>query len=194
MPSWSTAQMTPPVIRRELDPGRLDVLTEDVLDAAEETGELDGNQHYLDLSAATWRDVAYALETEGKLIGQLQACDDPADVLQRLEETRSLEDEREALWYLEVGVAAPVMALSALGAHTTMSCNGGAFGGIHPRDWPSIRFYPQKAQLDRLLGLARDSGVGLVEEEGRAVLYALTVQDFQRFAALALERYGRSVS
>jgi hypothetical protein len=182
--------MIPPVIRQELDASRLDVLSEDARDAAEEAGELDGNQHYLDLSAATWGDVAYALETEARLLRELEACDDPADILERLYEARDLEDEREALWHLELGVAAPVMALNALGGHTALSCNGGAFGGIHLRDRPSIRFYPQAAQIGRLLELARDSGVGLVEEEGKAVLYAATVQDLQRFAALAFRRYG----
>ena len=182
--------MIPPVIYQELDPRRLDVLSEDAREAAEEAGELDGNQHYVDLSGATWGDVTYALEVESRLISELEACDDPLDVLERLDDGRDLEDERGALWYLEVGVAAPVMALNALGAHTVLSCNGGAFGGVHLRDWPSIRFYPQVVQIDQLLELARDCGVGLLEEEGRALLYAAAVRDLQRFAAVALERYG----
>jgi hypothetical protein len=44
--------------------------------------------------------------------------------------------------------------------------------------------------VEQLLELARDSGVGLTEEEGRALLNGRTVQDPQRFAACAIERYG----
>jgi hypothetical protein len=175
-------------IRQELDSSRLQPLSEEARDAADESGELDGNQHYLDLSAANWTDVAYALEAETKLIG----CDDPPAALQILQEKWDLEDEREVLWHLELGVAAPVLALNALGAHTALSCNGGAFGGQHLREVPSVRFYPQTAKIDDLLALARDSGAGLVEEDGRALLYAPDIQCMQRFAALALERYGCS--
>lgn len=185
--------MIPLRICQKLNSNRLDVLSEDARSAAEEAGELDGNQHYLDLSAGTWSDVAHALEAEARLIREVEESDNPSEVLRYLDEARDLEDERASLWQLELGVIAAVMALNALGAHTVLSCNGGAFGGIHLRDCPSIRFYPQTASIEQLLSLARDSGVGLVEEERRAVLYANTVQDLQRFAALALERHGGGI-
>lgn len=178
------------VIRRDLDAARLAVLSDDALEAADEAGELDGNQHYMDLSTATWADVAYALAVEGRLILELEEAADAAVLEASLCESRDLEDEREALWHLDVGVAAPVMALNALGAHTALSCNGGVFGGKHLRDYPSIRFYPRHAPLDVLLDAARESGVGLIEEGGRALLYSGTVQDLQRFARELLERFG----
>ena len=170
----------------------MSVLSEEAREAADEAGELDGNQQYLDLSCATWADVAYALEVETRLIREVKASNDPEGVLLLIEEARDRNDEREALWYLELGVAAPVMALNALGAHTALSCNGGEFGGHHLRPYPSIRFYPLEASVERLLSLARESGVGLVEEEGRAVLYAAQVEDLQRFAALLLDRHCES--
>lgn len=186
--------MIPP-IRQELDPSRLLSLSEEKLDLADENGELDGNQHYVDLSAVSWADVAYALEAEAKLIEQLVDCADYAAVLGWLEEQRGADDdERTALWHLEPGVAAPVLALNALGAHTALSCNGGQFGGRHLRDFPSVRFYLQSADVKVLLSLARDSEVGLVEEDGRALLFAPDVEGLQRFAALALTRYGALTS
>src|SRR4051812_22490812 len=51
-------QMIPLVIRQELDPRRLEALHESDREAADEGGELDGNQQYQDLSGATWSDVA----------------------------------------------------------------------------------------------------------------------------------------
>ena len=179
------------VIRQELNAPRLALLSDDAMEAADEAGELDGNQHYIDLSTATWDDVAYALAAEGRLIFELEDADDAAALEASFCEQRDLEDEREALWHLDVGVAAPVMALNALGAHTVLSCNGGVFGGKHLRDYPSIRFYPRNAPLDVLLDAARASGVGLIEEEGRALLYSAAVQDLQRFARELQERFGR---
>lgn len=182
--------MIPPVIRQELDPSRLETLPEAEREAADEGGELDGNQVYLDLSGATWSDVAHALEIEARLIAAYEAAANPELVLAQHAQMQESEEEREALWYLELGMAAPVMALNVLGAHTSLSCNGGAFGGVHLRRFPSVRFYPQSASIETLLDLARESNVGLKEEEGRSLLYAAKVTDLQRFAALALERHG----
>jgi len=177
-------------IRQELDPSRLEPLSEEEREAAEDAGELDGNHHYSDLSFATWDDVAYALKVEGRLIAGWEAAGNPDAVLAELDELRESEEERDALWQLELGVAAPVMALNVMGAHTALSCNGGQFGGTHLRDCPSIRFYPQRASIEDLLSLARASAVGLVNEEGRALLYAVDVRKLQKFAALAIERHG----
>lgn len=182
--------MTTLVIRQDLDSARIDVLSDDALEAADEAGELDGNQHYVDLSTATWADVVYALAEERRLIRELEEAADPGDLEESLCEARDPEDEREALWHLDVGVAAPVIALNALGAHTALSCNGGVFGGKHLRDCPSVRFYPRHAPLEGLLEAARASGVGLIEEEGRALLYARSVHDLQRFAEELLARFG----
>lgn len=177
-------------IRQELDPSRLEPLSEEEREAAEDAGELDGNHHYSDLSFATWDDVAYALKVEGRLIAGWEAAGNPDALLAELDELRESEEERDALWQLELGVAAPVMALNVMGAHTALSCNGGQFGGTHLRDCPSIRFYPQRASIEDLLSLARASAVGLVNEEGRALLYAVDVRKLQKFAALAIERHG----
>ena len=178
------------VIRQELDAARLDLLSDHALEAADEAGELDGNHHYIDLSTASWEDVAYALSEEGRLLTELENASDPAELEARLCEARELKDEREALWHLDVGVAAPVIALNALGAHTALSCNGGVFGGRHLRDFPSVRFYPRHAPLDGLLAAARASGVGLIEEEGRALVYASSVQDLQQFARELVAQFG----
>lgn len=183
--------MTKREIHQALDANRLEVLSDEARENADEAGELDGNQHYVDLSAATWDDVAYALEAKARLIRQLETSADPSGEEQRLYDTRGLDNEREALWHLDVGVAAAVVALNALGAHTALSCNGGAFGSAHQRHQPTITFYPQDVPVERLLELARDSDVGLTDEQGRGALYPRTVQEFLRFAALAFGRYGQ---
>lgn len=70
-----------------------------------------------------------------------------------------------------------------VGMRTPFACQ-------EPSRYPSIRFYPRHAPLDALLDAARESGVGLIEEEGRALLYSGAVQNLQRFAREFLERFG----
>lgn len=182
--------MTKVVIRHEFEPDRLERLSDAALEAADDAGELDGNQHYQDLTLATWDDVRFALEQEAALIRELEASEDPAATEQAIADRRDDLEEREALWHLDVGMASAVMALNALGAQTSLSCNGGVFGGPHPRPSPCIRFYLGAASPEHLLELAKDSGAGLIEEEARLLLYADSVQVMQRFAALGAERFG----
>lgn len=174
-------------IRRELEPGELDGLSEAAADAADEEGYLDGNQHYQDLRTASLDDVRFALERERNLIQVFAAAADPAAAELAFMDSRDPDDERLALWNLDVGIAAPVLALGVLGAHTVLSCNGGAFGSPHFRDIPCIRFYPATANLEVLLDLAARAGVGLVAEGRRGLLYARSILDLQLFATLALD-------
>jgi len=182
--------MTKVVIRHEFEPDRLERLSDAALEAADDAGELDGNQHYQDLTLASWDDVRFALEQEAALIRELEASEDPAATEQAIADRRDDLEEREALWHLDIGMASAVMALNALGAQTSLSCNGGAFGGPHPGPFPCIRFYPGDAALEHLLEMAKDSGAGLIEEKGRLLLYADDVRVLQKFAALGVERFG----
>lgn len=181
--------MTKPPIKRDLTEAQLCVLTEAEREAAEDEGELDGNQHYQDLGAATWEQVKRALKTEQRLLQSFATARDPEAAEAAFNEQRVLGDEEGALWWLDVGVAAPVLALNALGAHTVLSCNGGAFGNSHQRTYPSIRFYPGEARLEDLLELASEAAIGLTAEDGRGLLYAHDLKALQRFASLALERF-----
>ena len=174
-------------IRQALDLGSLEALSDEAADAADDDGYLDGNQHYQDLRASTWHDVRFALAHEADLIHAFLDSEYP-DVAERdFYDTRDLDNEQESLWGLDVGVASAVVALNALGAHTALSCNGGAFGGEHFRDRPCIRFYIGTASLEHLLDLARQAQIGLVEEDARALLYGQTVLDLMRFASAALD-------
>lgn len=173
-------------IRQALDLTSLEALSDEDADAADDDGYLDGNQHYQDLRTSTWQDVRYALAKEADLTQVFLAAEHP-DVAERdFYAARNPDSEQESLWGLDVGVAAAVMALNALGAHTALSCNGGAFGGEHFRDVPCVRFFPGNAPLNYLLELAGQVQVGLVEEDGRALLYGRTILDLQRFASAAL--------
>jgi hypothetical protein len=174
-------------IRRDLDLSRLERLSEEAAEIADEEGALDGNQHYQDLSAASWEDVRDALEREATLIELFAGADNAADLESRFYGNCDPDDDRASLWNLDVGVAAAVLALNALGAHTCSSCNGGAFDGVHAADMPCVRFFPGDASAEVLVRLAKAAGAGLIEDEGRAVLYGRTVLDLQRFAVAALE-------
>lgn len=177
------------VIVQTLDSSLLEALSESDADAADEDGYLDGNQHYQDMRTSTWSDVRYALVVERSLIVTIAQSSDPEAAERECCEQRSLVSEREGLWNLDVGVAAAVLALNALGGHTSLSCNGGAFGGGHASSVPSIRFFRGSASVDLLVRLAREARVGLVNEGGRGLLYGASVHDLQRFAAVALAQH-----
>jgi hypothetical protein len=173
-------------IRQALDFSSLEALSDEDADEADDDGYLDGNQHYQDLRASTWQDVRYALAREENLTRTFLDAEHPDLAERDFYAARNLDDEQESLWGLDVGVAAAVVALNVLGARTSLSCNGGAFGGEHFRDMPCVRFFPGSASQNYLLKLAGQARVGLVEENGRALLYGRTIRDLQRFAAAAL--------
>lgn len=178
-------------IRVQLDAATLDAPSSEELEAADDEGYLGGNRYYRDLRGWGWDDVRDALKIEGALIKTIAAAADPAAAEEAFEELRGAEDDdAEGLWGLDVGVAAAVLALSALGGIPFMSCNGGSFGKQHPAAHPYVAFYLGAMSPELVGELARATGVGLGAQDGVARLYARSVRDFHRFAALALERSG----
>lgn len=177
---------TPPTIQQALDVSTLAALSEAELDAAEDDGVLGGNQHYQDLQSCTLDDLRFALAQERALLDRLGQVKDSAEAEALFNGDRPPDDERYALWHLDIGVASAVLAVVALGGHAVLSCNGGAFGAAHAFSTPQVRFYLADASPHLLLRLAEDAGLGLTQEDGIVVLYGRSVEDFWRFASLAL--------
>src|ERR1700716_1490756 len=119
-------------VQRVLDTQSLHVVSEAEAEAAEDEGFLGGNQYYQDLRGWTWSEVRAVLDAEARAIARIALSADPAAAEARFEDERDAdEDPIEALFGLDVGVAAAVLALSALGAMPYISCNAGSFGGPH---------------------------------------------------------------
>jgi hypothetical protein len=180
-------------IRRELDVSALDALSDAEAEAADEEAYLGGNCLYQDLRGWSWPEVGQALDYETALVERITNAPNPAAAEARFEDERDLEDDSiEGLYGLDVGVAAAVFALSALGTVPFISCNAGSFGRSHQAAHPYVAFYLSKADPTVLLALAEDADVGLVSQEGVVRLYARSVMDLRRFVLLALERYDPS--
>lgn len=174
-------------IEQSLDVKKLAVLTDDEVDAADEEGLLAGNQHYQDLQDCNVADLEFAIQLESKLIERLVRSADPAREEAAIAEERPADDERAALWHLDVGVAAAVVALVALGAHTVISCNGGEYGRTHTFATPQIRAYIAAASAEHLVDLGCRAGVGVRQEDGLVLLYAPSCRAFLMFAEQTLK-------
>jgi len=172
-------------IQQTLDIDGLAVLTAEEADIADEEGLLAGNQHYQDLQTCDLDDLRFALKLERGLVERFRNAKDPAAEEVAFDGEREADDERAALWHLDVGVASAVLALVLLGGHTVLSCNGGEFGRVHTFSTPQIRAYLAAASADQLLDLARRAGVGVGQEGGLIVLYAHSCNAFMEFAAYA---------
>lgn len=170
-----------------LDLTGLAVLSVAEIEAAEDEGFLAGNQEYLDLSFLSVTDLADCISREDQLLGQFRGAPDSGAAERAFLANREVQDDVEALWHLDVGVAAATVALIASGAHPFLSCNGGVLGAHHSRPHPLVRFYLQNLAPRHLGDWLAGSGLSLSNEEGILVLHAERLEPFSVFARLALE-------
>ena len=149
-----------------------------------------GNQHYQDLTAASWADVFRVLEVEAALVRRLEDALDPSGEASRVEaelDGQRDDDDETPLRGLDLGVASAVLVLAAAGAVPVASCNGGAFGGVHMGANPYVACYIRPRRFLTVSGWAVRAGLlQIVTEDGVLVLHARQVKDFLRFAELAL--------
>jgi hypothetical protein len=176
-------------VRQVLAAADLEGLSDAEADAAGDEGYLRGNSRYEDHRGWAWSDVRDALKVEAPLVAQIASATDSAAAESAFDAARDPEIEgAEVLWGLDIGVAAAVITLSALGATPFISCNASTFGGPHPAARPYVAFYISGADPVALIDLAKAADVGLEAEDGVACLYARCVLDLLRFAELAEQR------
>lgn len=179
--------VAPPVLveNAPLDRSQLDVLTEAELDAADDDG-LGGNGEYQDLQACDLNDLRAAVAVEAEALRRVRSAPDSARAEDAYKDGLPMDDDRAALWHLDLGVGAACVALVTLGAHPVLSCNGGEFGTAHAFPSPLIRLYLEDADPDRLVDLANRAGIGLGIWEGKIVMQADTTEAFHQFGRLVL--------
>lgn len=128
---------------------------------------------YIDLRGLTWEDACEALKLERDIL--IRVTGDLAAAGESLS-----DDEYYALYGLDVGVAAAVVALSAANCAPFTSCNGEV---RHHEAHPCIGFYCRKGRVRNLLKAAEVARCGLVNGEGGfLVLYAASVAPLLLFA------------
>lgn len=168
-----------------LDRSQLAVLTEAELDAADDDG-LGGNGEYQDLQACDIDDLREAVAVEAEALRRVRSASDPACAEEAYKDGLPMDDERAALWHLDLGVGAACVALVTLGAHPVLSCNGGEFGAVHAFPSPLIRLYLEEADPVRLVELANQARLTLAIWEGKIVMQADSTDAFHRFGRLVL--------
>ena len=180
----------PKPIVRDLNVAALAVLSHERADNGEEDG-LEGNHQYRDLRAATWEQVAYALEREAELFQRFaSAVDIDVEAERYEEECEDAFEPEEDLWGLDIGVIGATLALSALGATTVSSCNAGGFGGDHSAMFPHVTFFLPRQLAAVVMAIAEEANVGLdLVIGGTARIYGRTDDDLHRFGRAALRRH-----
>lgn len=169
-----------------IDVRKLAILSPEDADAADDTGILAGNQHYQDLQLCSVADLRNALSYEVDLMTAFRSGADAAVAENHFSDERPLDDERLALWHLDVGVASAVIAMVILGCHPVLSCNGGEFGNTHSFAAPQIRAYLGSADLDALIIAISRAEIRLAQDEGLLVLTASSCDAFVAFARQVL--------
>lgn len=143
---------------------------------------LGGNRSYYDLRGIRWKEVGEVLPKENGYLQRLLTGQISEDDL--AEELWEAADAGEApLNGLDPGVASVVFGLSAIGAVTAYSCNGGAFGNHHNSHHPVVAFYVRARMVSELLGCAERSNVGLENvASGMVIVYADRISAMHAFA------------
>lgn len=134
------------------------------------------------LLGATWDDAKRALEVERERVGLADAGSSSPSEFEDLVDG-DLEDwELDAVWGLDVGVAAAVLSLIASGCVTTTSCRGhvGRFASGH--DIARVRFMADvpRATLVRDAAVAARCGFGV--EPPIVEVFAPSVTEMLEFA------------
>jgi hypothetical protein len=155
-------------------------------DASDESG-LGCNREYADLRRLGWKVAKNVHAAEGELIERLERAEDPAAEYDKINDEAG-EDGSDLLG-LDIGVAAVVASLSAVGCVPFTSCNGGAYGHHHHEAYPLVAFFAKPWMADLLLGAAADSGIGLANQTGGCVVaYADDIRRLRAFAEIMISR------
>lgn len=125
------------------------------------------NHAYSDYRGLDFEDALEAINEEADLLSEIDAADWDTDEAEEV-----IEAYVEAFGPtagLDAGVAGLVYALSALGATPISSCNGGLVGtSSHASDVPHVLFTAAPSVVDKVLAAAKESGVGIVRNNGFA--------------------------
>jgi len=165
------------VARRQVDPRRLGWI--DDRRAATRQG-LPANQLYVDLRGFRRIDLDAVLEEERAGYRDLEAADfadDAVDEVDRRQATQSV------VRVVDYGVAAAVVALSALGCVPITSCRGNSLGSKrHEHPAPMITFYARRIYLPAIMAAVEAADVSITNNEAKLEIYTDDLRNMHRFA------------
>jgi hypothetical protein len=137
------------------------------------------NRSYVDLRGCSWRQVQDAIPLEQRILERFDRGEGVA-------EEGFTDQEAAELFYLDLGVASAVLALSAAHCVPLYSCNGEKG---HSEEFPVVIFRARPARVPDLLEAADEAGCGLINvDDGRLMVYAGHVRTMIGFARALLAR------
>jgi hypothetical protein len=165
------------VAQRKIDPRRLGWIED--RRAATRQG-LPANQLYVDLRGFRRIDLDAVLEEERVGYQSLAAVgydDDGIEEIDRKQATQSV------VRVVDFGMAAAVVALSALGCVPITSCRGNSLGSKrHEHPAPMITFYARRIHLAAIMEAVEAADVYITNNEAKLEIYADDVRKMNRFA------------
>jgi hypothetical protein len=139
------------------------------------------HNHQYEHIRTSWRGARKALKYEYRLLRRLeQAADLEAELVLVSDET--YEEDCPPLRGLDLGVAATVLTLAAMGCFTVTSCNGGCFGSQHHEEHPLVVFYAKPDDAETLLRAAEETGVGITNGDCDLMVWANNIWNMHNFA------------
>ncbi len=168
-------------VSREFDPKRLRWRRADGVKGA------GWNLGYADLSGFSRAEAQRVLQLESEIVRRIEASDDPAAELLAIED-ELYEEFDDALYGLDLGVAAAVAALSVVGCVPISSCNGGSFGDSHREQYPLVAMFASQSAIPAIKAAAQMADTGLENgQDGMLVVYANDIRKMMKFGSYLLD-------
>ena len=165
------------IARRAVDPRKLGWI--DARRAASRRG-LPANQVYVDLRGFRRVDLDAVLDEENAGYRELEATG-------YAQQTIDAIDQRQAtasvVRVADFGIAAAVVALSALGCIPIASCRGNSLGARrHEHPAPMVTFYARRLHLEALMAAVTEADVNIVNNAAKLEIYADDLRKMHLFA------------
>jgi hypothetical protein len=165
------------IARREIDLGRLGWIDER---RASSRHGLPANRAYVDLRGFKRIDLDAVIEEEKAGYGDLEAADSSQKAIDEI-------DTRQAttsiVRIVDFGVAAAVVALSALGCVPITSCRGNSLGRrLHEHPAPMTTFYARRLHLAALMDAVIEADISIVNNDAKLEIYTDDLRKMHRFA------------
>jgi hypothetical protein len=166
------------IVQRKVDPKRLGWI--DDRRAATRHG-LPANQAYVDLRGFRRIDLDAVLEEERAGYQSLEAAGYDEAAIEALDRDQAA---RSVVRIVDFGVAAAVVAVSALGCIPITSCRGNSLGRTrHQHPAPMLTFYARRLHLPAVLEAAAEADLYVTNNEAKLEVYADDLRKMHRFAA-----------
>jgi len=165
------------ILRREIDPRKLGWIDER---RASTRRGLPANQTYVDLRGFRSVDLDAVLAEEQAGWDELEASSYAQSAIDALDRRQSAT---AIVRIVDFGMAAAVVAVSALGCVPITSCRGNSLGSRrHEHPAPMLTFYARRLHLDALMAATAEAAISAVNNDAKVEIYTDDLRKMHRFA------------